>query len=115
MEKVLSFVIYFVLIYLFYFFTVIIRKNKYEKYMQSKQIVYFIKKYNLDFNKISFNKFINIIAIVNSLIMAITIMILEYIPHLMLKLLVAFVILIILILLSYKLIGIWIERRNKNV
>ena len=115
MKLLLSYVIYFVVIYLFYFFTVIIRKNKYEKYKRSRQIMFFVKRYNLDFKKISFSKFLNIVALTNSFIMSTTIMLLEYVPNLFLKLVIAFVALMILILACYKLIGIYIERRNNNV
>jgi len=90
-------------------------KGKEDKYKKSSQIKYFVKKYNLNFDKISYNKFLQILAITNSFIMAITATIVNYLPHLMLKLFVAFILLIILILVCYKVIGVYIERRNKNV
>ena len=115
MKELISFLIYFVMIYLVYFFTVIIQKKKYEKIKRGTQVMYFVKRYNLDFNKISFTKFINVLSLVNSFIMALTITLVQYLPNLMLKLMVAFVTLIVLILSCYKLIGLYIERRNKNV
>ncbi|MBR1376343.1 MAG: hypothetical protein IJ565_00810 [Bacilli bacterium] len=115
MEKLISFIIYFILIYLFYFFTVIIQKKKYDKYKKSKQVMYFVNKYNLDFDKIPFNKFINILSIVNSFIMSITIILVQFLPNLILKLIFALITLILLILICYRLLGIYIERRNKNV
>ena len=115
MKEIISFLIYFILIYLFYLLTVILRRNKYDKYKKSKQVIYFVKKYNLDFDKISFSKFINILSLINSFIMAITIILVQYLPNLILKLIVAFIALIVLILACYKLLGIYIERRNKDV
>lgn len=115
MKIFISFITYFILIYLCYFFTVIIQKGKENKYKNGKQIRIFIKKYNLDFNKIPYKKFIQIISITNSLIMAITITIIMFIPNLILKLVIAVPVLVVLILLSYSLIGFYIERRNKNV
>ena len=115
MKEVISFLIYFVIIYLLYLLTVVLQKNKYEKYKGSRQVIFFIKKYNLDFNKVSFTKFINILSLTNSFIMSITLVLIQYLPNLMLKLMVAFVTIIVLILSCYKLIGIYIERRNKHV
>ncbi len=113
MKILISYVIYFVVIYLFYLFTVILNKKKHEKYKRSKQIMLFVKRYNLDFKKISFTKFLNIVALTNSFIMSTTIMLLEYVPNLFLKLVIAFVALMALIPSCYRLIGIYIERRNK--
>ena len=113
MKLLLSYLIYFVVIYLFYLLTVVLNKKKHEKYKRSKQVMMFVRRYNLDFKKISLVKFLNIIAITNSFIMSTTIMLLEYVPNLLLKLVVAFVALMALILSCYKLIGIYIERRNK--
>ena len=113
MKILILYVIYFVVIYLFYLLTVVLNKKKNQKYKRSKQVMMFVRRYNLDFKKISLVKFLNIIAITNSFIMSTTIMLLEYVPNLFLKLVVAFVALMVLILSCYKLIGIYIERRNK--
>ena len=75
----------------------------------------FVKKYHLDFNKISFKKFINILSIINSFIMSLTIEIVFYIPNFILKFVVAFVVLMALILICYTLLGKYIERVNKHV
>ena len=115
MKYLTLFIIYFVIIYLFYLFTVILRKKKYDKYKKSTQIVHFIKKYNLDFTKISFIKFINIIAFTNSFIMSSTLIVMEFIDKYVMKILVAFVVLFVLIFICYRLIGFYIERKNKNV
>ena len=114
MKTIIDFLIYYVLIYVLYLLFVVFTKKE-DKYKNSSQVQYFVKRYHLDFNKISYKKFIQILALTNSFIMAFTLTIVSFIPHIMLKLLVAFVLLMILILLCYKLIGVYIERRNKNV
>ena len=112
MKILLSFIISFVVIYLFYLLTVILNKKKHEKYMRSRQVMFFVRKYNLDFKKVSFTKIMNIIALTNSFIMSTTIVVLEFVPNLFMKLIVAFACLMVLIMACYKLIGIYIERRK---
>ncbi len=115
MKYIISFIINFVIIYIFHILTVVLRKSKYEKYKKSKEVSLFVKKYHLDFNKISIGKFLNILSLVNSFIMSLAILSVYFVPNLILKMLVTFVLLIILILIFYTLLGKYIERVNKNV
>ena len=121
MEKFLSFLLYFLIIYLLYLITVVLRKEKYEKYKKGKQVMFFVKKYNVDFNKISFETFVNILSIINSFIMAVTIIMVRIIISdsmkngLILKLSLAFLILLLLIIVCYRIYGKLLERRNKHV
>ncbi len=115
MKYIISYLIYFAFIYAFYLFTVVLRKNKYEKYKKSTQVMFFVKKYKLDYNNIPFEKFINIVALSNTFIMSTTLLVVEFIPQFFLKVLVAFVVLFILLFIVYKLIGLYIGRKNKHV
>ena len=115
MKYLISFLINFSIIYLFYILTVVSRKNKYEKYKKSKEVSLFVKKYHLDFEKISIGKFLNILSIVNSVIMSLALLIVYFVPNLIIKLFMVFILLIILILVFYTLLGKYIERVNKNV
>ena len=71
MVYLISFVIAFLIVYLFYFFTVILQKKKYDKFKKSNQVMYFVNRYKLNVNKINIKKFIHIISLTNSLIIAI--------------------------------------------
>lgn len=121
MEKIISFLIYFVIIYLLHLFTVILKKGKYTKYQRSKQVQYFVKKYNVDFKKISFKKFINTLSMINSFIMAAAIIAVQVLITgdtkfgLLLKLSLAFVLLLLLLMVCYGIYGKILERRNKHV
>ena len=121
MEKLISFLLYFLIIYLLYLITVVLKKEKYEKYKRGKQVLFFIKKYNVDFKKVSFERFINVLSIINSFIMATTIMIVRliitdgFMNNIIIKLSIAFVVLMFLIIVCYSVYGKILERRSKHV
>jgi len=121
MEKFISFLLYFLIIYLLYLITVVLKKEKYEKYKKSKQVMFFVKRYKVDFNKVSFKGFLNVISIINSFIMATTIIMIRMlvienvVNSIILKLSLAFVILLLLIIICYSVYGKILERRNKDV
>lgn len=70
MKYFVAFIIAFLIVYLFYLFTVILQKKKYDKFKKSNQVMYFVKKYKLNVNKIDMRKFTNILGLTNSLIIA---------------------------------------------
>ena len=47
------FIAAFLIVYLFYFLTVILQKKKYDKFKKSNQVMYFVNRYKLDINKIN--------------------------------------------------------------
>ena len=57
----LGFIISFLIVYLFYLLTVILQTKKYEKFKKSNQVLYFVKKYKIDINKINMKKFTNLL------------------------------------------------------
>ncbi len=121
MEKLISFLLYFFIIYLLYLITVVLKKEKYEKFKKGKQVLFFIKKYNVDFKKVSFRNFLNVLSMINSFIMATTIMVVRmvitdgFMNNIIIKLSIAFVILMLLIIVCYSLYGRVLERRSKHV
>lgn len=112
MEKLLLFIGCFIVIYLLYLFTVVLQSKKRNKFKNSNQIQFFVTKYNLQFKNISLNNFIHLLAILNSLIMSLTVLIMSFIPNFILKFIVAFFVLIILILLCYSLLGIYVKKKE---
>ena len=105
MEILIWFGIVFCVIYLFYFIFVICRKKKLSKIKQSTEILFLKKKFKLNLNHISDKKLANIVAISNSFIISITFTVVELFDNIIIKLMVAFVMLIILILIIYGLLG----------
>lgn len=107
-----NFVPVFLIIYLLYLFTVILNKKKKNKIFETSQAMLIIKPNNLDTNKINKTVFVNVIALSNSFIVALTFAVCEFFTGYIIKLLVAFVLLITLILCVYKIIGIIYKKKE---
>lgn len=102
---IVIYLISFAIIYLFYLLTVILQKEKIEKFKKSNQIMFFVKRYNLDLNKINMTKFMNIIALTNAFIISTAFIATYLVDNLVLQLLIGFLILIPLLVITYNLIG----------
>ena len=113
MKYFVAFIIAFLIVYLFYLFTVILQKKKYDKFKKSNQVMYFVKKYKLNVNKIDMRKFTNILGLTNSLIIALSFSVTFLVENIFLQLLVGLLVLIPLILLFYSLIGNYLKKRTK--
>ena len=114
MEKLILFVLCFLLVYLFYFITIIKRKNNLKKIKTSKQAMFFVQLYHVDMAKISNKVFVNTIAISNALIISITVVILDFIDNLILKLIIGICIIIPLILFIYYLASRYLKKKEVN-
>ena len=102
----------FLFIYLIYLITVVSFKSKYYIYNNSKQTQYFKKKYNLKFKKISEEEFYNLLALTNSLVIALTFYVTLLIGGLLYKMLLAFITFIPLILIFYSVLGNYIKKKE---
>lgn len=105
MQYLLLFIICFVIVYLFYGIFVIYRKKGFEKFKTSKQLMFFQKAYKLDTEKINLKSFAISLALTNAFIIASTFTVIQLIQNFILKMLVAFIILVPLMLLMYKMLG----------
>ena len=77
---------------------------KKEKYTKISELVIITKKFNLDKKKMNYRKLLNTIAIINAFIIAFTITVIGLLPDswfIGIKLLIAFVIILILIFSMY--------------
>ena len=109
----LGFIISFLIVYLFYLFTVILQTKKYEKFKKSNQVMYFVNRYKINVNKINMKKFTNILGLTNSLIISIAFTSTFLVENLILQLLVGLIVLIPLIFVFYSLIGNYLKRKCK--
>ena len=107
------FLISFVIVYLFYLFTVILQKKRYDKFKKSNQVLYFVKKYKLDMNKINMFKFTNILGLTNSFIIALTFTIICLFNNIFIQLILALIIILPLMFIAYHLIGKYFEKGGK--
>lgn len=114
MDKVITFFIVFIIIYLLYLFLVILNKNKIEKYKDNSYVNFLVKTYNLDKNKLPIKKLAHIISLTNSFIISFVFVIITYVDNFTLKMLLAFAILIPLMLLMYYIIGKNLQKKYKN-
>lgn len=114
MKYFVAFIIAFLIVYLFYLFTVILQKKKYDKFKKSNQVMYFVKKYKLNVNKIDMRKFTNILGLTNSLIIALAFSATFLVENIFLQLLVGLLVLIPLILLFYSLIGNLFKKTSRS-
>lgn len=108
-----GFIISFLIVYLFYLFTVILQTKRYDKFKKSNQVMYFVKKYKIDVNKLNMKKFTNILGLTNSLIISIAFTATYLVDNLILQLLIGLIILIPLIFIIYSLIGNYLKRKCK--
>ncbi|MCI9110791.1 MAG: hypothetical protein HFH47_03135 [Bacilli bacterium] len=105
MEKILVFLICFVIVYLVYFLVVVHRKKGLEAFKSGKQLLFFKNAYNLDTEHLNYKKFANSLSLVNAFIIATTVTVIEFFDSYIIKLGVGFVILIPLMLISYYILG----------
>ncbi len=112
MNLLFLFLITFLVVYLLYLFTVILNKKKINKIFDTNQAKLIIVPNKLNSNNINKNSFAQVISICNSFIVALVFTISELFDNYILKLLVSFVLLIILILIVYKVIGIYYKKKE---
>lgn len=114
MKFIIMFVVSFLVVYLAYLFTVILNKKKLKKFETSNQALYFNKKYNVKVSDKNVKLLANLVAISNAFIISTTLIIIDLVPNYILKVLVAFVIIIPLILVLYHIVGlVMLKRGNK--
>ena len=115
MDKLIWFVVVFLLIYLFYLFFVILRKKKLSKFKSGVEVTILGKKYKVDVDKIGIKKIAHVVALTNALIIAITFVIIDFFNNIIIKLMMSFVVLMVLIFISYSIIGRILRKKEKNV
>jgi hypothetical protein len=114
MKYIIWFLVSFTVVYLFYFVTVILQKKRYEKFKSSNQVMFFVKKYKLNIEKIDIKKFIKIISFTNSFIIALTFTIVANINNYILMLLIGFILIIPITLICYHFIGNYLKKESKH-
>ncbi len=113
MKYIVCFLLSFIIVYLFYMVTVVLQKNKYEKFKKSNQVLYFVNKYKLNVNKIDIAKFVRIIALVNSFIVAASFTVVIEVSNVMLLILIGLLTIIPLTLICYHFIGVYLQKEAK--
>ncbi len=105
MLYILTFIFCFLIIYLLYLFIIVLRKKGLEKFKSSKQLEYFKIKFKLDIDKLNLKSFANTVALTNAFIIGATVAIVGIVDNFILKLMLAFIILMPSIYIIYNIIG----------
>lgn len=105
LEIAMYFILTFALVYLISYLLLVRKKDQYNEAKIPVEVEYMVKKYHLDMKKIDYRKFLNAISLVGSLDMSIAVIVILGIENIVLQLLAGFLILIPLILISFRILG----------
>lgn len=114
MKLILIFLASFVVVYLAYLLTVILNRKKLEKFKTSNQVLIFVKRYKLKINDSNVKELAHLVAFSNAFIIALAITVVELVSNFILKILVAFIIIMPLILILYSLIGKYMLKKESK-
>ena len=103
----------FVVVYLFYFFFQILRHKKINKNKVPVELLYLIKKYKLDIDKIKYTSVMNKIALVSAFDIAfIATFVMRFIKNVYLAIVLGGVLFIPLIMITYSFIGLYYKKKG---
>lgn len=110
-------IVVFVIIYLAYLFTVILRKDKLKKFINAKEVSLLKGRHNLNLEKINVKSLAHTIALSNSFIISFAIYIALLVDNMILQLLIGFLVMVPSILIIYHIIGRHYKKKevDKNV
>ena len=113
MKIAIEFITTFILIYVMYLITVILRKKNKDKLKSRNEIVYLERKYKLKIKDIEMQKLNHLIALANSFIITLTFVIVNLIENVFLKILVGFLMLSGLLIIIYHFIGKYYQKKER--
>jgi hypothetical protein len=114
MDLVIIFIAFFLITYILYYFLLIRKSKKYDPNKLPQEVLFLKRRYNLNLEKINYRKLVKTLALVNSLIMAFTVVIVGFVKHFLLQFLLAFLILFPLIYITYSIIGKHYEKIGRD-
>ena len=115
MKYLVSFIVIFIVVYLFYLFFIILNKENLKKFKDNSFLRYLVRIYKLDIKKLDMKKMANTIALTNAFIIGLTYAIILLVDGFIKQMLFAIALFILLELLIYHIIGTILKRRDKNV
>lgn len=114
MKDIIFYGLVFSMIYLSYVLFVIIRKNKLDKFRNNTYVKYLENVYQLDMNNVSIKGMAHIIALANAMIITVTLYGVSITDNLLIKMVMAFAVLIPFQLLVYHIIGKLYQIKHKK-
>jgi len=109
MEDFLIYILKFILFYLFvyglYLLITIKKRKEFNPDKSSKEVLFLVSKYKLNFEKVSYKKFSRSIIAYNSFILVLAVFVTEFFDTYLMKILIAFMLIFPLVLFGYSFIG----------
>jgi len=112
MEYIIYFVLTFIFCYIVSYFLLVRKRDRYDNKKVPVEVQYMVNKYKLNMKNIDYRKFLKSISLVGSIDMATSVIIVYNINNVFLQLLVGFIVLIPLILVSFKLLAKYYIKRG---
>ena len=104
----------FVIVYLIYFFLQVFKKKELNKNKVPVELVYLMKKYNLDMSSIKYQNIMQAIALVSAFDIAFAAtFVMQFIKNIYLAVFVGAAVLIPLILITFNFIGVYYTKKGK--
>ena len=114
-DLLIDFVLMFLIIYLVYLILINRKKVKYEQLKETDFIKIFIRRYNINVEKVNYKLLINVVALINSFIIAFTSTIILKIESIVWSVIVAFVVLFLLVYSLFELAGRYFKKIEGQV
>lgn len=104
-DELLVFILTFLFVFLIYEFFLVRKAKKDKRAKKTIEINYLIGKYKLDLGKVKYKRLLNVICIVSAFDISLVVTIISLIDNFFLQLLVGFALIMLLILVSYDIVG----------
>lgn len=105
LEEVILFILTFLLIFIIYELFLVRKAKKDKRRKKPVEVNYLMGKFNLDLDKINYKRLLNIISAVSAFDISFVVTIVSLFENFLLQLLVGFVLIMLLIIVSYDIVG----------
>jgi hypothetical protein len=111
MQDFIIFILMFIFSYVVYYFLVLSRPEKLNKYMKSVEVLYLTNLYKLDISKLNFKIFARTLILMNSFIVSLVVQIIMITDNYLLMIVLGFALIILFILIGYHILGMYYKRK----
>ena len=105
LDELILFILTFLLIFIIYELFLVRKAKKDKRRKKTVEVNYLIGKYNLDINKLNYRRLLNIISVVSAFDISLVVTIVSLFNNFLFQLLVGFVLIMLLIIVSYDIVG----------
>lgn len=104
-EELILFILTFLLVFIIYELFIVRKAKKDKRKKKPVEVNYLIARYNIDLQKTNYKRLLNIISIISALDISLVVTIVSIIKSFYLQLLIGFVLIMLLIIISYEILG----------